>query len=133
MVKKKYSLYTILNKSLKYKDKHNLSDKEFKIFKKKYVKLLNISNNSKNYTILKQINQNQYMTNKINIKDEDLPISKQILDLYQYSKLNWQQVVLQSITYNEDYIKQQNNIKDNLLKQRDELNKLIQTFCNYIR
>ena len=52
------------------------------------------------------------MTNKINIKDEDLPISKQILDLYQYIKLNWQQVVLQSITYNEDYIKQQNNIKD---------------------
>ena len=69
MVKKKYSLYTILNKSLKYKDKHNLSDKEFKIFKKKYVKLLNISNNSKNYTILKQINQNQYMTNKINMNE----------------------------------------------------------------
>ena len=52
------------------------------------------------------------MTNKINIKDEDQPISKRILDLYEYSKLNWQQVVLQSITYNEDYIKQQNNIKD---------------------
>ena len=50
---KKYSLYTILNKSLKYKDKYNLSDEEFKIFKKKYVKLLNISNNSNNYTILK--------------------------------------------------------------------------------
>jgi hypothetical protein len=41
--KKKYSLYTILNKSVKYKDKYNLSDEEFKIFKKKYVKFLNIS------------------------------------------------------------------------------------------
>ena len=105
---KKYPLPTILNKSLKYKDKYNLSNEEFELFKKNYV---NISNNSNNYTILKQQNN---ITNKININDEDQPIAKQILSLYQHSKINWQQVVLQSITYNEDYIKQQNNIKDSI-------------------
>jgi hypothetical protein len=72
---KKYPLHTILNKSLKYKDKYNLSDENFELFKKNYVKFLNISDNSNNYTILKQQNN---ITNKININDEDQPIAKQI-------------------------------------------------------
>jgi hypothetical protein len=113
---KGYPLHTVLNKSLKYKDKYNLSDEEFEIFKENYLKFLNIRNNPNKYTILKPKNnmakffgENHYTANKIDINEQDLPIANQILTAYQHSKMNWQQVILQSITYNEDYLKQQNN------------------------
>lgn len=76
----------------------------------KYLKFLNIRNNPNKFTILKPKNnmanlfgEKHYIADKIDINEEDLPIAKQILTLYQHSKITCCQFILQSITYNEDY------------------------------
>jgi hypothetical protein len=116
-IQKKYGtdnlpLHIVLNKSLKYKDKYNLTDKEFKLFQESYQKIYY----QNKYAILKPKNnmalffgENHNTANKINIADDDKPVAKQILNAYQHSKINWQQVILQSITYNEDNLIKSNN------------------------
>ena len=106
---KGYPLHVVLKKSLKYKDKYNLTDEEFKLFQESYQKLYY----QNKYTILKpKNNMAQFFDFKININNEDKPIAKQILSAYQHSKINWQHVILQSITYNEDNLINNNkNIK----------------------
>ena len=120
-IKKKYRieefpLHVILKKSLKYKDKYNLTDEEFKIFKESYQKLYyskqNIILQPKNNMAL-VFGDNHYTANKINISKEDEPVAKQILIEYQYSKMNWQQVILQSILYDQNNLTSNNNSLDN--------------------
>ena len=112
----KYPLHLILKKSSKYKDKYNLTDEEFKLFKESYQKLYyskqNIILQPKNNMAL-LFGDNHNIANKININKEDEPIAKQILIEYQYSKMNWQQVILQSILY--DSINSNNNINNSFL------------------
>ena len=111
----KYPLHLILKKSSKYKDKYNLTDEEFKLFKESYQKLYyskqNIILQPKNNMAL-LFGDNHNIANKININKEDEPIAKQILIEYQYSKMNWQQVILQSILYDSN--NSNNNINNSL-------------------
>jgi hypothetical protein len=112
-----FPLHIILKKSLKYKDKYNLTDEEFKLFQESYQKIYYQNKNTfvkpKNNMAL-FFGENHNTANKININNEDEPVAKQILTAYQYSKTNWQQVILQSILYNEDNLINNNNIKDSV-------------------
>ena len=112
LIERKYGMYghplhIILNKALKYKKKYNLSEEEFELFRQYYQKSMNIRNNGTKYDILvpntnmaKVFGDDPYTNNKIHVNDGDHKIVKDILTLYDLNRVIWQQVTLQSITYN---------------------------------
>ena len=101
-----YPLHIILNKALKYKKRYNLTEEEFELFRQYYQKSLNMRNNSNKYNVLvpntnmaKVFGDDPYTTDKIHTNDGDHRIIKDIITLYDLNRANWQQVTLQSITY----------------------------------
>jgi hypothetical protein len=102
-----HPLHIILNKALKYKKKYNLSEEEFELFRQYYQKSMNIRNNGNKYDVLvpntnmaKVFGDDPYNNNKIHVSDGDHRLVKDILTLYDLNRSLWQQVTLQSITYN---------------------------------
>jgi hypothetical protein len=113
LIERKYGmfghpLHIILNKALKYKKKYNLSEEEFELFRQYYQKTMNMRNNANKYDVLvpntnmaKVFGEDPYNNNKIHVSDGDHRIVKDILTLYELNRALWQQVTLQSITYDD--------------------------------
>jgi len=111
LIERKYGMYghplhIILNKALKYKKKYNLSEEEFELFRQYYQKTMNMRNNANKYDVLvpntnmaKVFGDDPYTNNKIHVSDGDHRLVKDILALYDMNRALWQQVTLQSITY----------------------------------
>jgi hypothetical protein len=111
LIERKYGMYghplhIILNKALKYKKKYNLSEEEFELFRQYYQKTMNMRNNASKYDVLvpntnmaKVFGDDPYTNNKIHVSDGDHRLVKDILALYDMNRALWQQVTLQSITY----------------------------------
>jgi hypothetical protein len=104
-----YPLHVILNKSLKYKKRYNLSEEEFELFRQYYQKNMNMRNNPNKLNVLvpntnmaKVFGDDPYTNNKIYTSDRDHKIIKEIIDLYEGSRFLWQQITLQSILYQGD-------------------------------
>ena len=116
-----YPLHIILNKSLKYKDKYNLSDEEFELFKQYYQKLLNSRNNINEYNILvpntnmsKIFGTDPYKKKiELDINKENKQIIDNILNIYELSKIDWKSVMLQSVQYNINNLNQTENKNNN--------------------
>jgi hypothetical protein len=101
-----YPLHVILNKALKYKDKYNLSEEEFELFRQYYQKSLNMRNNVNKYDVLipntnmaKVFGDDPYTNAKIHVNDSDHKTIKEIITLYDINRASWKNVILQSITY----------------------------------
>ena len=113
LIERKYGmlghpLHIILNKALKYKKKYNLSEEEFELFRQYYQKTMNMRNNASKYDVLvpntnmaKVFGEDPYNNNKIHVSDGDHRIVKDILTVYELNRALWQQVTLQSITYDD--------------------------------
>jgi hypothetical protein len=111
LIERKYGMYghplhIILNKALKYKKKYSLSEEEFELFRQYYQKTMNMRNNANKFDVLvpntnmaKVFGDDPYTNNKIHVTDGDHRIVKDILTLYDLNRALWQQVTLQSITY----------------------------------
>ena len=111
LIERKYGmfghpLHIILNKALKYKKKYNLSEEEFELFRQYYQKTMNMRNNANKYDVLvpntnmaKVFGEDPYNNKKIHVSDGDHRVVKDILTLYDLNRALWQQVTLQSITY----------------------------------
>jgi hypothetical protein len=102
-----YPLHIILNKAIKYRKKYNLSEEEFELFRQYYQKSMNIRNHGNKYDVLvpntnmaKVFGDDPYTNNKIHVSDGDHKLVKDIITLYELNRTLWQQVTLQSITYN---------------------------------
>lgn len=112
LIERKYGMYghplhIILNKAIKYKKKYNLSEEEFELFRQYYQKSMNIRTNGTKYDVLvpntnmaKVFGDDPYTNNKIHVSDGDHKLVKEILTLHDLNRSLWQQVTLQSITYN---------------------------------
>jgi hypothetical protein len=112
LIERKYGmfghpLHIILNKALKYKKKYNLSEEEFELFRQYYQKTMNTRNNSHKYDVMvpntnmaKVFGDDPYTNNKIHVGDGDHRLVKEIITLFELNKSLWQQVTLQSISYN---------------------------------
>jgi hypothetical protein len=111
LIERKYGmfghpLHIILNKAIKYKKKYNLSEEEFELFRQYYQKTMNMRNNANKYDVLvpntnmaKVFGEDPYNNKKIHVSDGDHRVVKDILTLYDLNRALWQQVTLQSITY----------------------------------
>ena len=114
LIERKYGmlghpLHIILNKALKYKKKYNLSEEEFELFRQYYQKTMNMRNNANKFDVLvpntnmaKVFGDDPYTNNKIHVSDGDHRLVKDILTLYDLNRALWQQVTLQSITYDSN-------------------------------
>jgi hypothetical protein len=112
LIERKYGMYghplhIILNKAIKYKKKYNLSEEEFELFRQYYQKSMNSRNNTGKIDVLlpntnmaKIFGDDPYTNKKIHVNDGDHIIVKEIMRLYDLNRMIWQQVTLQSITYN---------------------------------
>jgi hypothetical protein len=112
LIERKYGMYghplhIILNKAIKYKKKYNLSEEEFELFRQYYQKSMNSRNGMGKLDILlpntnmaKIFGDDPYTNRKIHINEGDHRIVKEIILLYDTNRMLWQQVTLQSITYN---------------------------------
>ena len=112
LIERKYGMYghplhIILNKAIKYKKKYNLSEEEFELFRQYYQKSMNSRNNIGKLDILlpntnmaKIFGDDPYTNRKIHVNEGDHRIVKEIIVLYDMNRMLWQQVTLQSITYN---------------------------------
>ena len=113
LIERKYGmfghpLHIVLNKALKYKKKYNLSEEEFELFRQYYQKTMNMRYNANKYDVLvpntnmaKVFGDDPYNNNKIHVSDGDHRIIKDILTVYELNRALWQQVSLQSITYDD--------------------------------
>lgn len=111
LIERKYGmfghpLHIILNKAIKYKKRYDLSDEEFELFRQYYQKSMNVRPNGHKYDVLvpntnmaKVFGDDPYTNNKIHVGDGDHRLVKDILALYDMNRAMWQQVTLQSITY----------------------------------
>jgi hypothetical protein len=111
-----YPLHVILNKALKYKKKYKLTEEEFELFRQYYQKSINMRNNANKYDVLvpntnmaKVFGDDPYANDKIHISDEDHNLVKDIITLYDMNRVIWQQITLQSITYNYNSLILQSN------------------------
>jgi hypothetical protein len=102
-----HPLHIILNKAIKYKKKYNLSEEEFELFRQYYQKSMNSRNGIGKLDILlpntnmaKIFGDDPYTNRKIHVNEGDHRIVKEIIGLYDNNRMLWQQVTLQSITYN---------------------------------
>ena len=112
LIERKYGMYghplhIILNKAIKYKKKYNLSEEEFELFRQYYQKSMNSRNSVGKLDILlpntnmaKIFGDDPYTNRKIHVNEGDHRIVKEIIQLYDVNRMLWQQVTLQSITYN---------------------------------
>ena len=112
LIERKYGMYghplhIILNKAIKYKKKYNLSEEEFELFRQYYQKSMNSRNNTGKIDVLlpntnmaKIFGDDPYTNRKIHVNEGDHRIVKEIMALYDLNRMIWQQVTLQSITYN---------------------------------
>ena len=112
LIERKYGMYghplhIILNKAIKYKKKYNLSEEEFELFRQYYQKSMNSRNNNSKLDVLlpntnmaKIFGDDPYTNRKIHVNEGDHRIVKEIMALYDLNRMIWQQVTLQSITYN---------------------------------
>lgn len=112
LIERKYGMYghplhIILNKAIKYKKKYNLSEEEFELFRQYYQKSMNSRNNNGKLDVLlpntnmaKIFGDDPYTNRKIHVNEGDHRIVKEIMALYDLNRMLWQQVTLQSITYN---------------------------------
>jgi len=112
LIERKYGMYghplhIILNKAIKYKKKYNLSEEEFELFRQYYQKSMNSRNGIGKLDILlpntnmaKIFGDDPYTNRKIHVNEGDHRIVKEIIGLYDNNRMLWQQVTLQSITYN---------------------------------
>jgi hypothetical protein len=112
LIERKYGMYghplhIILNKAIKYKKKYNLSEEEFELFRQYYQKSMNSRNNNSKLDVLlpntnmaKIFGDDPYTNRKIHVNEGDHRIVKEIMGLYELNRMIWQQVTLQSITYN---------------------------------
>ncbi len=130
-----YPLHIILNKALKYKKKYNLDDDTFELFRQHYLKSLNMRNNPNKYDVLvpntnmaKVFGDDPYNNNKIHINDSDHRIVKEIINLYDLNRANWQQVTLQSITYEYFYSIMLYNLND----KNKQIDPKITNFSSFI-
>ena len=97
-------VYDIIKKARKWKKKLGLTDSEFDVFVKmviterKYVGLPSIPNTK----MAKTLGFGQYLTSigGLNISDKEMPILKQILDLWGQTGSLHKQLILQHLTYN---------------------------------
>lgn len=124
LIERKYGVYghplhIILNKAIKYKKKYNLSEEEFELFRQYYQKSMNSRNNNGKLDVLlpntnmaKIFGDDPYNNRKIHVNEGDHRIVKEIMALYDLNRMLWQQVTLQSITYNYN-----DNININYIKQ----------------
>jgi hypothetical protein len=83
-----------------------ISEEEFELFRQYYQKTMNMRNNANKFDVLvpntnmaKVFGDDPYTNNKIHVTDGDHRIVKDILTLYDLNRALWQQVTLQSITY----------------------------------
>lgn len=128
LIERKYGMYghplhIILNKAIKYKKKYNLSEEEFELFRQYYQKSMNSRNNTGKLDVLlpntnmaKIFGDDPYTNRKIHVNDGDHIIVKEIMALYNLNRMIWQQVTLQSITYNYNDNLNIHFIKDSGLK-----------------
>ena len=130
-----YPLHIILNKALKYKKKYNLDEDTFELFRQHYLKSLNMRNNPNKYDVLvpntnmaKVFGDDPYNNNKIHINDSDHRIVKEIINLYDLNRANWQQVTLQSITYEYFY----SIMLYNLNQKNKDIDPKITNFSSFI-
>ena len=112
LIERKYGMYghplhIILNKAIKYKKKYSLSEEEFELFRQYYQKSMNSRNNTGKIDVLlpntnmaKIFGDDPYTNRKIHVNEGDHRIVKEIMGLYDLNRMIWQQVTLQSITYN---------------------------------
>jgi hypothetical protein len=124
LIERKYGIYghplhIILNKAIKYKKKYNLSEEEFELFRQYYQKSMNSRNNNGKLDVLlpntnmaKIFGDDPYNNRKIHVNEGDHRIVKEIMALYDINRMLWQQVTLQSITYNYN-----DNININYIKE----------------
>lgn len=124
LIERKYGIYghplhIILNKAIKYKKKYNLSEEEFELFRQYYQKSMNSRNNNGKLDVLlpntnmaKIFGDDPYNNRKIHVNEGDHRIVKEIMALYDLNRMLWQQVTLQSITYNYN-----DNININYIKE----------------
>ena len=111
LIERKYGMYghplhIILNKAIKYKKKYNLSEEEFELFRQYYQKSMNSRNNTGKLDVLlpntnmaKVFGDDPYTNKKIHVNEGDHRIVKEIMALYDLNRILWQNVTLQSITY----------------------------------
>jgi hypothetical protein len=134
LIERKYGIYghplhIILNKAIKYKKKYNLSEEEFELFRQYYQKSMNSRNNNGKLDVLlpntnmaKIFGDDPYNNRKIHVNEGDHRIVKEIMALYDINRMLWQQVTLQSITYNYNDNININYIKEHGLRNHNIIN-----------
>jgi hypothetical protein len=100
-----YPLHIVLNKSLKYKTKYNLSEPEFELFQQYYYKNLNVRDKGRVGDILTP-NTNMFKVfgdpssdEQLHVSESDNRILSEILQLYISGRAIYSQVVVQSLLY----------------------------------
>nr|QBK88784.1 MAG: major core protein [Mimivirus LCMiAC01] len=98
-------VHDIIKKATKYKKKAQLTDSEFNMFVKlilterKYTGVYDLPNTK----MSKTLGFGQFLTSvgKLNIKDKEMPILKDILDMYGQTTSLHRQVILQHLAYSD--------------------------------
>jgi hypothetical protein len=143
LIERKYGmhghpLHIILNKAIKYKKKYNLSEEEFELFRQYYQKSMNSRNNNGKLDVLlpntnmaKIFGDDPYTNRKIHVNEGDHRIVKEIMALYDLNRMLWQQVTLQSITYNYNDNVNKHFISDiGIINRRPYTNLPVPTYVN---
>jgi hypothetical protein len=143
LIERKYGmhghpLHIILNKAIKYKKKYNLSEEEFELFRQYYQKSMNSRNNNGKLDVLlpntnmaKIFGDDPYTNRKIHVNEGDHRIVKEIMALYDLNRMLWQQVTLQSITYNYNDNVNKHFISDiGIINRRRYTNLPVPTYVN---
>jgi hypothetical protein len=102
----RYPMHKVIEKALKYKEKLEMSDSAFQIFKTLYeerVEGRQIHGMANYKTIVGKTLGEDNVENiaKLELSDKDYPFLDAIMDLYQQSRVVYDQVVLQSIAYKD--------------------------------
>ena len=93
-----YPLHIILNKALKYKKKYDLSEPEFELFRQQYEQNMNIRNHGKIEIMAPNTNMAKVFGDPSG-DDGDLKHLKELSSLFDYQKLVYSQVIIQSLLY----------------------------------